>query len=413
LIYAQLGVWGYFLYGIGPVVPLLRDEQGVSAAVASLHGTALAAGGLTGGALYPLLARRLGRGNTMWLSLAGAASAAIALCLVGALPATLAATAAASVFGTMVVSGVVAGLTEQHGAAGPAAISEANAAAAGMGIVAPLVIGLAVGAGVGWRPGLAAMAGLVAVLAVVALAFRVRVPHGSSFSADRGRRVGRPAALPKAYWIAWALMGVTGSIEVCLSLWAAAVLRDHAGLSPGAAAAGVASIVGGMFLGRLAGGRVALRLAPVPLLLAALGVSAFGFTIFWLATAGWLAVAGLIIVGLGNAMHYPLAVSLAMAASGGQTDRAAGYSNYSTAIGFGVAPVVLGGIADGVGTHLAFLLLPALIAVAAVMAVRLGRVISVSAAAPGPAVLDLATAPASAPVRPMIATVPASAISRP
>jgi MFS family permease len=375
LIYAQLGLWGYFLYGFGPVVPLLRDEQGTSAAVASLHGTALAAGGLIGGALFPRLARRLGRDRTVWFSLTGAALAAGGLCLFAPLPATLTFTTAAASFGTMVVSGVVAGLTELHGAAGPAAISEANAAAAGMGIVAPLVIGLAVAAGLGWRPGLAAMGGLVVVLALVALALGVRVPRGGSFVGAGRMRAGRAAALPHAYWLAWALMGVTTSVEVCLTLWAAAVLRDRAGMTPGAAAAGVASVVGGMFVGRLIGGRVALRVPPVPLLLVAFGVSTAGFAVFWLATAGWLAVAGLIVVGLGNAMQYPMAISLAMAASGGQTDRAAGYSNYAVAIGFGVAPVVLGWFADGVGSHVAFLMLPVLLGAAAAMAVRLGRAI--------------------------------------
>jgi MFS family permease len=383
LIYAQLGLWGYFLYGFGPVVPLLRDEQGTSAAVASLHGTALAVGGLIGGALFPRLARRLGRGRTLWLSLTGAALAAGGLCLFTPLPATLTFATTAATFGTMVVSGVVAGLTELHGAAGSAAISEANAAAAGMGIVAPLVIGFAVAGGVGWRPGLAAMGGLVAVLALVALALGVRVPRGASFVGAGGERARRPVALPRAYWLAWMLAGLAASVEVCLSLWAAAVLRDHAGMTPGAAAAAVASIVGGMFVGRLLGGRVALRVPPVPLLLAAFGVSATGFAVFWLATAGWLAVAGLIVVGVGNAMQYPMAISLAMAASNGQTDRAAGYSNYAVAIGFGVAPVVLGWFADGVGPHVAFLMLPALLAVGAVMAVRLGR-----AMADLPAALD-------------------------
>ena len=54
--------WGYFLYGFGPVVPLLRDEQGVSAALAGLHGTALAVGIVFGGMLFPPLARRFGPG---------------------------------------------------------------------------------------------------------------------------------------------------------------------------------------------------------------------------------------------------------------------------------------------------------------------------------------------------------------
>ncbi|NED58294.1 MFS transporter, partial [Micromonospora aurantiaca] len=62
LTYAQLGLWGFFLYGFGPVVPLLRDEQGTSAAVAGLHSTGIAVGALAGGALFAPAARRLGRG---------------------------------------------------------------------------------------------------------------------------------------------------------------------------------------------------------------------------------------------------------------------------------------------------------------------------------------------------------------
>ena len=42
LMYAQLGCYGYFIYGLGPTLSLLRDEQGVSRSVAGLHGTARA-----------------------------------------------------------------------------------------------------------------------------------------------------------------------------------------------------------------------------------------------------------------------------------------------------------------------------------------------------------------------------------
>lgn len=184
---------------------------------------------------------------------------------------------------------------------------------------------------------------------------------------------GAAGRLPRAYWIAWVLMSVTGSIEVCLSLWTADVLRTHAGLSAGGASAAVAAIVCGMFAGRLAGGRAALRWAPVPLLLGALTVSMAGFALFWGSTVGWLAVTGLVVLGLGNALHYPLAISIALAVAGPAADKAAGWSAYSMGVGFGIAPVALGWVADGVGPHPAFLLLPAFIAVAVLLTVRLGR----------------------------------------
>ncbi|PZF99293.1 MFS transporter [Micromonospora deserti] len=451
LTYAQLGLWGFFLYGFGPVVPLLRDEQGTSAAVAGLHSTAIAVGALLGGALFAPLARRIGRGPAIWTGLAGVAAGVSAFGALHALPATLTAVALTATFGMMVISGVNVVLTGRHGPAAPAALSEANAACAGMGILAPLVIGASVDNGWGWRPVMAVEVGLITLVALAALTFRVRMPHAAPAAAAHGptdvvpiaqadsvpavvardgpadavlvaqpdsvlaaARIpaaaagrgpasdsasaaagpadtgtpGGPAGtatdgnpslpaptgpLPWAYWIAWTLMAVTGSIEVCLSLWTADVLRTHAGMAAGSAAAAVAAIVCGMFVGRLVGGRIALRHRPVPLLLAALGVSLAGFALFWLAPVGWLAVTGLVVLGLGNALHYPLAISIALAAAGPAADKAAGWASYSMGVGFGIAPVALGRVADGVGPHLAFLLLPGFIAVAAVLAARLGR----------------------------------------
>ncbi|MDG4802951.1 MFS transporter [Micromonospora sp. WMMD980] len=435
LTYGQLGLWGFFLYGFGPVVPLLRDEQATSAAVAGLHSTGIAVGALAGGALFAPVARRFGRGPAVWLGLAGVAAGVTALGLLRPLPATIAAVAIVATFGMMVISGVNVVLTARHGPAAPAALTEANAACAGMGILAPLTIGATVDAGLGWRPVMAVEVGLITLLALTAMTFRVRrpkrapaaaatarpavasavlpVPAGpgveagstaaGAVRASAGTEVARPGAgereipdgsrsgrrttasgydpgspagsqrLPRAYWIAWVLMSVTGSIEVCLSLWTADVLRTHAGLSAGGASAAVAAIVCGMFAGRLAGGRAAMRWPPVSLLLGALTVSLAGFTLFWASPVGWLAVTGLVVLGLGNALHYPLAISIALAVAGGAADRAAGWSSYSMGVGFGIAPVALGRVADGVGPHAAFLLLPAFIAVAVLLTVRLGR----------------------------------------
>ncbi|NBE81359.1 MFS transporter [Micromonospora rubida] len=413
LAYSQLALWGFFLYGFGPVVPLLRDEQGTSAAVAGLHSTAIAVGALLGGALFAPVARRIGRGRTAWLGLAGVAVGVTAFGTIRPLPATLAAVVVIATFGMLMISGVNVILTAHHGSTASAALTEANAACAGMGILAPLLIGATVDAGLGWRPVMAVEVGLIALLALAALTFRVRPPAASpalsvpatssapsvpatssvppvpatssvppvpavsqvppvpAVLPEHGRTGG--GRLPRPYWIAWFLMAVTGSIEVCLSLWTADVLRSHAGLGAGAASAAVAAIVCGMFLGRLAGGRAALRYRPVPLLLVALAVSLTGFAVFWVAPVGWLAVTGLVVLGLGNALHYPLAISIALAVAGPAADKAAGWSSYSMGVGFGIAPVALGWVADGVGPHPAFLLLPGFIATAALLTLRLGR----------------------------------------
>jgi fucose permease len=367
ITYGQLAIFGYFIYGFGPVVPLLRDEQNTTRAIASLHGTALAVGAIVGGTITPWLVDRFGRGRLMWVGEAGLVVSVLGLWTAHALPATLTWVVIASLSGTFVVNGVAAILTEHHGAAGSAAISEANAVAAAVGTISPLIVGGSVAVGLGWRPGLAGLVLAVAGLALVAAAFRVRASGPPRATAHRGRR--RP--LPRRYWLAWVSLVATGSVEMSLSLWVGDVLRAHAGVRPAVAAAAMSAVVGGMLVGRLAGARLLLRLAAPKVLLAALAVCAVGFTVFWLATAPWLALVGLLVCGLGVSLHYPLGIALAVQHSAGQPDLAAGRSTYAIGLDFGIAPFGLGALADRIGPHPAFLLVFVMLAVSAVAVLRL------------------------------------------
>jgi len=63
----------------------------------------------------------------------------------------------------------------------------------------------------------------------------------------------------------------------------------------------------------------------------------------------------------------------AVAHSGGQPDLAVSRASYATAASFGLSPFLLGLIADRVGPHTAFLLVPAYLAGAAALAWRLRR----------------------------------------
>ena len=66
LTYAQLAVFGYFLYGFGPSVPLQRDDLHVSSAIGGLHGTALAAR-LSTLLADPAAARAAGEKGRAWV----------------------------------------------------------------------------------------------------------------------------------------------------------------------------------------------------------------------------------------------------------------------------------------------------------------------------------------------------------
>jgi len=357
LTYAQLAVFGYFLYGFGPSVPLQRDDLGVSSAIGGLHGTALAVGSTVGGLTFALLGRRVGRTGTLRVGLLGLAAGTLLYCLVPALPVTLAGALVCGLFGSYVVTGSVVVLSAAHGPAGPAAFSEANAAAAGAGLVAPLLLGAGAAIGIGWQPGLV----LAAVAAVTVWVVSRRESRLPAPPQTTGAGAHAEGPLPAAYWLAWLVTLLCIGVEFCMTFWAADGLRDRAGASPAAATAGITAIVAGMFAGRLLGGRLALRVRPGRLLLAAVAVTLVGFAGFWLSTALVPAMAGLAVVGLGIALQYPLGTARAVAASAGRPNRAAGWLSVAAGLASGIAPFALGALADSIGTHAAFLLVPALL----------------------------------------------------
>jgi fucose permease len=176
--------------------------------------------------------------------------------------------------------------------------------------------------------------------------------------------------LPWGYWVWFLVICLCGSVEVSLNLWAADLLRDRAGLSPGDATAAVGAVVAGMFTGRIIGARLALRLPAVPLFLGAIAVSAVGFFVLWFAVTAPVGVLGLVLCGLGIALHFPLAITQALRASEGQTDLASARSLYAMAVAFGLAPALLGLAADATSVRVAFLIVPVLLTAAATLAWR-------------------------------------------
>jgi hypothetical protein len=64
-------------------------------------------------------------------------------------------------------------------------------------------------------------------------------------------------------------------------------------------------------------------------------------------------------------------MALAVEHSAGQPDLAAARTSYAVGISFGVAPFLLAAIADRIGPHLAFLLVPAFLVMSALAIVGL------------------------------------------
>ena len=363
IAYVQLAFWAWFLYAFGATQALLRDEQGTSRAVAALHGTTLALGGLLGALLTARAIARLGRGVVMRASALGAVVALLVYTWPGADPiVSMTGAALASFFGTFLLISINAFLLDYQGPAGPSALTEANALASFTGILGPLAVGIGAATVLGWRWGVWVV--VIALIAVEVWRGRHVATFGSRALAEHEAEGGRFGA--RVYWSLGAIMCFLGA-EFCLTFWGADLLRERCDFGPAAAAASLGCITGGMLVGRLWGSRLAQRVPTESLLKASIVVALLAFALAWGFTWWPVVLLGLAITGIGIGIHWPLGVARVVRASAGRTDRAAAAASIAGSIAIAIAPFVLGVLSDTVGFHLAFLLVPAFLAGALVI----------------------------------------------
>lgn len=364
LVYAQLGVYAFFLYAFSPAVSLLREEQDVSRAVSGLHVTALAVGSVVAGLVSDRGALRLGRATMLRAGMVGTCVGGALFCATTALPVTLLGALVAGSFGSIIASTHSPVLTDHHRLAGPAAVSEANALAAGLGVVAPLLVGATAALGDGWwRLGLL----MVVPLAAGVLLYSRGVSMPPAPGASAGAATTADRRLPRRFWATWAMVVLFIAVEFSMAIWASDLLRERVGVSDATAAAGVTAVLLGMTVGRLAGAPLSLRLPVDTILLGTLMVTFAGFAVFWASTDLVLSLAGLVVVGAGVGLQFPLGIARLIAASGGRPDLASARMSLGAGLAIGVAPFALGALADSVGTHRAYLLVPVLVALATVL----------------------------------------------
>lgn len=379
--YAMITTWGWWVFCIGPVLPLLGREMGVSNTVVGLHATGVAVGSVTASALTVPLVRQVRRDGTMVVGCV-LLSLGVLLVVLGpslgrfGLVLTLGAMVFAGTGGTLMVASSTAALDGHHGRASSAAVTEANGLSSGAGLLAPLAVGGGVALGLTWRPGLLLLLPLAAgSCLLVARAVR----RGRAGAVDitalraspgvpRSETHDRPP-LPKRVWVILAVVMTGVGMELSLNTWSAELLRERTVLSDAAASASIAAFALGMTIGRFAVAPVANRYPSNALLQGAGGLLAVGWLLLWSATlqsTGWvpLALVGLALCGAGVGGFFPLGSAWLVRSTLGQADR--GMAKLSLGIGFatGLMPFALGAASDVVGVHAAFLIVPAMILVA-------------------------------------------------
>lgn len=382
--YAYAGTWGWFLYGFGPAIALLRVEQEVSRSAAALHSVALAAGALVAGTAGLWVVRRWGRRAAMVGGALTVVVGVFALVSTTLLPVTLAATLVAGVGGGTALNSMSPVLAAHHHETPSAALGEANGVAAVLGVLSPLAVGLAVSIGWGWRPAVL----VTALLALGTVILIARAPGSAAWDGRRAARIAGADRMDRTFWTCWAMLVACIGVEFATTFWAVDLLSTDKGLDVGTASACLAAFTAGMAVARLSTGALSRRWPDEWLLLAALVVSGCGWALLWGPPSPAVAVAGLALAGLGGGLHFPVGLTLLMRASGGQSDTATGYASIGVGIASGGAPFLLGAVADVVGTRSAFLVVPVLVAIAITLLVAVLRRVSdasqaVSATAPG------------------------------
>lgn len=375
--YAGVATYAFFLYFLGPVTPLIADQLGVSLSLAGLTGVALAAGLVVSGLAVPGLALRFGRRFVAIAAACGLAAGGLLLAMAPTFPAVLVAVFIAAASGATVMNVASAALADRHAAAGPRALTEANAAAAWVGLTAPLLIGAAVAVGLGWRVAALGIS-LVAIVLAVLLA-RVGLPTRSEADVvvvdvgDTAVAVARdttaPTRLPRAFFLSLVAVVAAVGAEISLNFWGAVLISQNTGADLAVTTACISVMIAGIAVGRTVGSALTRRFGVATLIYGSLTLALLGFVGVWLGGAMSIAVSGLFVSGLGLALLYPLTSGLAIGHASGRTDRAVAWISVITGITLGAAPFALGALAGVLGVSAGFLIVPVLLAVG-VLAVR-------------------------------------------
>ena len=391
-IYGVNGAWAAFIYLTGPVSPILSEDLGMSLAAAGLIGTALALGIITASLAAPRAVGRLGRDRATKAGLVVVAAGLVGMVLVPLVASGSVAFGlilglvwvSASGGGTM-LNASMARLSDAHPVHSARVITEANAAAAWVGLFSPLILGAALGAGLGWQVGilaclvlaLAALVGLVVADRVTARSGPGTVGAPGDTSGDAHQLAVQPAletvpaprspnaavtaSLPRVFWLAMVGLFAAVATEFAINYWGSTLIQEQTGAPAASATAAMAAVVAGVAIGRTIGSALTLRLGPHRMLLGGFGLALVGFGVLWTAETLTLSVVGLFVAGLGIATLFPLLLDRGIVLSAGHPDLAMARSSLVLGLAVGSAPFALGALGSVMPVQMALLLVPVVI----------------------------------------------------
>lgn len=340
VLYSMLAVYSLALNALGPMLPYLRQEFGLSNTSSSLPGSSFAAGMILAGLGGARLVRRLGPQLALSIGCAGLAGGGLLLTLADRLWLTLGACLLMGSLGSLVLLLVPTLLVERHAQAQARSLTEANVGGSMAAVAAPVLIGVLVQAGAGWRWLwlLVALSGL-GLASVSALQ-----PAGAAPPpAERGA----PSA-GLAFWLAWSALLCAVVLEFGTLFWAADLLRARLQLPQAQATITASFFVSMMLAGRIGGGFLLRWIAARWVAVGAYIITGCGLILYVLAPQGALTLAGLGLLGVGVANLYPLSLSQLMRSAPGAAAQAGARACLASGLAILGGPLLLGWLSDRV-----------------------------------------------------------------
>lgn len=346
--FALIGTWAYFLYLLGPASGAIGEDLGLSDAQEGFIATPLAVGLLGAAWLGPWAVRRWGRVGSLLRILIGMVVFAVALIVSQTYLMVLLCVFLLGLIGAVLANTTTAVLAEHHPGHEARTITEANAAAAWLGVVAPVALGFFINSTLGWR-------GAVLILAIAPLfvigpvlrMHRVAPAHQATVKT-------KAQPMPRVFWVALVVVAMAVATEFSINFWAANVIQAGTDASPAAAAAALSASVAGVAIGRTFFAGLGNRFELTRLLIAFFLLTAVGVVLFLLAPTYVTAVVALLICGVGLSILFPYAQAKALEIAGEQADRAVGLVGLAIGVAIGLAPFLLGVLAGSLGLLPAF-----------------------------------------------------------
>jgi len=352
-LYLLLGLFSFMLSMIGPMVPYLQDEFRMDYTLAGLHQSAFALGMVTMGFAGSSIIKRFGIVKSLWGGLLDMLAGLLVMVLAQGPAMTLGGVFVMSLGGLMVLATIQTVLANGPAAHRGKLIMEANVMASALTMLVPLVLLAGARTTLGWRIVFPAM--LVSSLAVASFGLPATRKHQDSRDEKADAGGGRLGA---AYWRMWLVVFFGVSVEWAISFWCMTYLLGLPGHSRELAAAGTVLLGVSAVAGRFVASRIGHRISENRLMLVMMAIVLAGFPLYWLRSSVPLAFLGLILCGFGSANFYPLGLSIALGHAPGNAAKASSLLPVASGSAIGLAPFLLGRLADATDMRLALWYIP-------------------------------------------------------